>query len=125
MLNTKRFLCFLSVWLCGAAVVCYCLMLFDDFTYGLVYYGFAAAMILSQVIIAVAPKFARNPRKLLYILLAVLYVLVPVVLNLYYLQPLIFILSYAVFLPFCIILYVLNVFEVYLVVYADKGEMNE
>ncbi len=116
MLNTKRFLCFLSVWLCGVPAFCYYLILFDDVTYGLVGYIFAAAMILSQIIIAVVPKFAQKPRKLLYISLAVLYILVPVILNLYYLEPFIFIISYVSFLPICIILYILNVFEIWLVI---------
>ncbi|MBQ3550697.1 MAG: hypothetical protein IJA41_06925 [Clostridia bacterium] len=122
MLNIKRFLGFLSVWLCGVPVFCYYFILFDDVTYGLVGYIFAAAMILSQIIIAVVPKFAQKPRKLLYISLAVLYIFVPVILNLYYLEPFIFVISYILFLPICLVLYILNVFEIWLVVRSEKGD---
>ena len=122
MLNTKRFLGFLSVWLCGVPVFCYYLILFDDVTYGLGGYLFAAALVLSQIIIAVVPKFARKPRKLLYISLAVLYILVPLIVNLYYLEPFIFIISYVVFLPICLVLYILNVFEIWLVVRSGEGD---
>ena len=122
MLNTKRFLCFCTVWLCGVPAFCYYLILNDDVTYGLACYVFAAAIILSQALVAVVANFARKPRKMLYILLAVLYALVPLVLNLYYLEPFIFILSYVVFLPICIVLYILNVFEIWLVVHSGKGD---
>ena len=122
MLNTKRFLCFCTVWLCGVPALCYLLFIFDC---GVACYIFAAAMILSQVLVAVVPKFAQRPRKLLYILLAVLYVLVLIVFNLCHLAPFFFLMSYIVLLPICIVLYILNMFEIQLVVCSEKGDKNE
>lgn len=77
------------------------------------------------MLVAVVPKFAQRPRKLLYILLAVLYVLVLIVFNLCHLAPFFFLMSYIVLLPICIVLYILNMFEIQLVVCSKKGDKNE
>ena len=125
MLNIKRFIIFMPVWLCGVPLMYQLCYTMDDVTGGLTCMIFPIAMILSQVLVAVVPKFAKRPRRVLYIALAVLYVAMLFFLNLYCLEPFIFIISYIVFLPMCVVLYILNVFEVYLVVSVGEGGHNE